>query len=94
MIKFMNMLRRSLLIVFMIFSFFLTYAAIAKHEENRELSLQGIWKFKMDPQDKGIIENWCNSHSLKRGQVKEQFCFSNVHTGKRLIFAETRLPRK
>ena len=54
------MFKKSSLFVILILTLFSISAVVAQNENKSELSLQGIWKFKMDPQDKGINENWFN----------------------------------
>jgi len=54
------MLKNYCFFLLLILSSFKMYAADIPDKGNRELSLQGTWKFKMDPQDKGILESWCN----------------------------------
>jgi len=54
------MLRKPYLFLFLILTSVGILSANAQTDKKSELSLQGIWKFKMDPLDKGIQENWFN----------------------------------
>ena len=54
------MFKKPSLFIILIFTLFSISAVVAQKENKLELSLQGIWKFKMDPQDKGVTENWFN----------------------------------
>src|ERR1035437_7403699 len=54
------MFKKQFLLLLLVFTAFRMFADDVQSSGGMELSLQGIWKFKMDPQDKGISGNWFN----------------------------------
>lgn len=50
-------------ILFLLFTLTISFNGIARNlpkAQPLEISLKGIWKFQIDPQDKGIVEKWYN----------------------------------
>jgi hypothetical protein len=54
------MFKKLFLLTFLIFTTLTMARVVAQNDNKLELSIQGTWKFKMDPQDLGIKENWFN----------------------------------